>query len=80
MSAVEPRGLGFWIGVALIAASFSVYPSFPAIALLPISAEARLAGSFAAWALSWLVFLAGAALAGRGGIEYLKELVVGLRR
>jgi len=69
------RGLSFWIGLALITASFGIYPAYPVIALLPVPAEVRVAGVIAGSLVSWSIFALGTTLAGREGIAYLKRLL-----
>lgn len=71
------RGLSFWIGLALIAASFGIYPAYPVIALLPIPADERVAGAVVGSVVSWSIFALGTTLAGREGIAYLKRLISG---
>ncbi|MGH7819801.1 MAG: hypothetical protein ACREQ9_08515 [Candidatus Binatia bacterium] len=63
----EQRGFSFWIGVFLVAVSFGIYPTYPTIAMLPISAEAKVASGVAGWSLSWLLFAVGSLLAGSAG-------------
>jgi hypothetical protein len=65
----------FRVGSALIVLSFALYPSYPLIALLPLTVEKRVFGELAAWAVSWSLFAAGTALAGRDALDYLKRLV-----
>jgi hypothetical protein len=65
----------FRAGSALIVLSFALYPIYPLIALLPVSVESRLVGELAAWVVSWSLFAAGTALAGRDALHYLKRLV-----
>ncbi len=33
-----PQGLSFWLGVILMALSFGIYPAYPVVPFLPISA------------------------------------------
>jgi hypothetical protein len=72
----EPRRAtrAFRVGSALIVASFALYPTYPLIALLPIPVKTRLFGELAAWILSWALFCAGTALAGKDAVGYLKQL------
>jgi hypothetical protein len=69
------RRFSFWIGVALIAASFGIYPAYPVIALLPVPANVRVLGVIFGSLFSWTMFALGSALAGREGITYLKRLL-----
>jgi hypothetical protein len=69
------RSLGFWIGVFLIAVSFGIYPAYPTIALLPISANAKIAGGLLGSVASWTLFCAGSVLAGKEGREILHGLL-----
>jgi len=69
------RRYAFWIGVALIAASFAIYPAYPVIALLPVPASVRVLGVIGGSLVSWSMFALGTALAGREGVAYLKRLL-----
>ena len=73
----EPRRRSwtFRVGSVLVVLSFALYPSYPLIALLPVPLETRVFGEVAAWVVSWSLFAAGTALAGRDAIDYLKRLV-----
>jgi hypothetical protein len=69
------RGAAFWSGVVLMAASFALYPALPAIALLPVSTQTKLAEGVAAWLASWTLFIVGGLLAGKEGVRFLRGLV-----
>lgn len=64
----------FRVGSALVVLSFALYPSYPLIALLPVPVETRVFGELAAWVVSWSLFAAGTALAGRDAVDFLKRL------
>jgi hypothetical protein len=63
------------VGSALILASFAVYPAYPLIALLPVPVRTKVFGELIAWIVSWALFLAGTAFAGKDAIEYVKHLI-----
>ncbi len=63
----------FAAGVALIAASFLVYPAYPLIVFLPLSDTTRVAATLAASLASWGAFTAGLFLAGEKGYAWLKS-------
>lgn len=64
----------FWLGIVLMALSFSVYPSYGLIAVLPLTPTGRMEVGVAAWATSWCCFALGSALAGAEGVEFLHRL------
>ena len=69
------RRLRFWIGVALIAVSFTVYLAYFAIVLLlPYSVEAKVSAIVAASLLSWAGFGLGIFLAGHEGYHLVKRV------
>jgi hypothetical protein len=68
-----PQGLSFWLGVILMALSFGIYPAYPVVPFLPISAWRKGAVAIGLSALSWGVFFAGSMLAGKNGVAYLKR-------
>ena len=73
----ENKRLAFWIGVALIASSFAIYPAYAVIALLPQPPQVKIAGAIVGSAISWAMFLLGTSLAGRRGVEYVKRRFMG---
>jgi hypothetical protein len=68
------RSFVFWIGVWLIAVSFSLYLLYPLLAMLAIARETKLAIGAAGWVVSWSMFFVGSTLAGAEGLEMLKSL------
>ena len=62
----------FVAGIALMAASFLVYPAYPMILFLSVSGSMKIAAAVFASLLSWGVFYGGFCLAGREGYEWLK--------
>lgn len=69
----RPRGLSFWLGVIFIALSFGIYPAYPVVPFLPISAWRKGEMAIGLSAVSWAMFLVGAALVGEKGAAYLKR-------
>jgi hypothetical protein len=67
------RGLAFWLGVILLALSFGIYPSYPVVPFLPISAWRKGEVAIGLSAVSWGMFLLGAVLVGKKGMAYLKQ-------
>jgi hypothetical protein len=65
----------FRLGVALMLASFALYPAYGAIALLPLSAEGKVICGLAGWMASWTIFTVGSMLAGRRGVEYVRRVL-----
>jgi hypothetical protein len=70
------RHVVFGTGVALIAGSFLVYPAYPLIVLLPLSAALKIAVIILASVLSWSTFCVGVFLAGLEGYDWLKGLLL----
>jgi hypothetical protein len=65
----------FFVGIALMALSFLVYPAYSLIILfLPVSGKIKAGVIIAASLLSWGIFSAGIYLAGREGYDWLKGL------
>jgi hypothetical protein len=74
--AAPPRTPGratFWVGATLMVVSFAIYPAYPLVPFLPISAWQKGGVGIALAAVSWGMFLAGCALAGKKGVAYLKR-------
>ncbi|GEM_PF-1285905 len=70
--APNAKRVRFFAGIGLMAVSFSVYPAYPIILLLPFSGQIKVAVMVAASLLSWGIFGAGFLLAGREGYDWLK--------
>jgi hypothetical protein len=68
-----PQGLSFWLGIILMALSFGIYPSYPVVPFLPISAWHKGEVAIGLSAVSWGMFLVGSALVGKKGVAYLKR-------
>jgi hypothetical protein len=68
-----PQGLSFWLGVILMALSFGIYPSYPVVSLLPISAWRKGGLAIGLSAVSWGMFFVGSVLVGKKGVAYLKR-------
>ena len=68
-----PQGLSFWLGVILMALSFAIYPAYPAVPFLPISAWHKGEVAVGLLAVSWGMFLAGTMLVGKKGVAYIKR-------
>lgn len=70
-----PHGEGgaFWLGVALMATSFGVYPAYLAIALVPVPVPIRIGAAALASIASWALFFAGSFIAGKRGVEYVRR-------
>ena len=62
----------FAVGVALMAVSFLVYPTYSIILFLPFSGKVKAGVIVVASLLSWGIFSAGIFLAGREGYSWLK--------
>lgn len=67
------RRIRFIAGVAFIAVSFLVYPSYLVISLLPLSGTIKLGIALLASLLSWGMFGVGSYLSGREGYDWLKR-------
>ena len=63
----------FKVGIALMAVSFLVYPSYLVIPVLPVSTGMKGFLFVAASVLSWSIFGIGTVIAGKEGYPYLKE-------
>ena len=59
------------MGGILILLSFGIYPTYPLVPFLPISLWQKGAVGIALATMSWAMFLAGSALAGKNGAAYL---------
>jgi hypothetical protein len=68
-----PQGLPFWVGVMLIGLSFGIYPSYPVVFFLPISAWRKGEVAIGLLAVSWGMFFVGSALVGKKSVAYLKR-------
>ena len=67
------QGLSFWLGVILMALSFMIYPAYPAVPFLPISAWRKGEVVMVLSAVSWGMFLVGSVLVGKKGVAHLKR-------
>jgi hypothetical protein len=67
------EGAAFWLGVALMAVSFSVYPAYLAIAIIPVPMQVRIAAAALASIASWALFLIGSFIAGKRGVDYVRR-------
>lgn len=70
-----PKGVAFWIGIGLMALSFSVFVFYLTIPFLPVSAEAMASLLVVGFIVSWGLFLLGTLLAGKEGYLYIKQRV-----
>jgi hypothetical protein len=61
------------VGGILILLSFGIYPAYPLVPFLPISLWQKGAVGIALATMSWAMFLAGSALAGKKSVAYLKR-------
>jgi hypothetical protein len=68
-----PQGLSFWLGVILMALSFGIYPAYPVVPFLPISAWRKGEVAMGLAAVSWGMFFVGSVLVGKKGVAYLKR-------
>ena len=73
---MRSKGSQFWIGVALMATSFALYPAYALIVFLPISPQGKIGCGLAGWMLSWSLFALGSALAGKEGVRYVRETLL----
>jgi hypothetical protein len=71
--AVREKPLRFYLGMALILASYATYPLYAAVPLLPIPAALLSPVLLSMWGFGWAVFVLGTLLAGKDGTEYLKK-------
>ena len=67
------QGLSFWLGVILMALSFGIYPAYPVVPFLPISAWRRGEVAMGLSVVSWGMFFVGSVLVGKKGVAYLKR-------
>ena len=56
-----------------MALSFAIYPAYPVVSFLPISAWRKGAVTVGLSAVSWGIFLVGSVLVGKKGVAYLKR-------
>jgi hypothetical protein len=56
-----------------MALSFGIYPSYPVVPFLPISAWRKGEVAIGLSAVSWGMFLVGSVLVGKKGVAYLKR-------
>src|SRR5437867_10279903 len=68
-----PQELSFWLGVILMALSFGIYPAYPVVPFLPISAWRMGEVAVGLSAVSWGMFFVGSVLVGKKGVAYLKR-------
>lgn len=68
-----PGRASFWLGAILVLLSFMIYPAYPLVPFLPISLWQKGGVGLAMAAISWGIFLAGSALVGKKGVDYLKR-------
>jgi prolipoprotein diacylglyceryltransferase len=68
-----PQGLSFWLGVILLALSFAIYPAYPVVPFLPVSALRKGEVAVGLFAVSWGMFFVGSVLVGKKGVAYLKR-------
>ena len=68
-----PGRASFWLGAILVLLSFMIYPAYPLVPFLPISLWQKGGVGLALAAISWGIFLAGSALVGKKGVDYLKR-------
>ena len=68
-----PSRTSFWVGATLMVVSFAIYPAYPLLPFLPMSTWQKGGVGIALAAVSWGMFLAGCALAGKKGVAYLKR-------
>ncbi len=63
----------------LLALSFGIYPVYPAVPFLPMSAWRKGEVAIGLSAVSWGLFCVGSVLVGKNGVAYLKRRVFGWR-
>jgi hypothetical protein len=56
-----------------MALSFGIYPAYPVVPFLPISAWRKGEVAMGLSAVSWGMFLVGSVLVGKKGVAYLKR-------
>ena len=79
VTVAPPGRVAFWVGTSLILLSFGIYPAYPLVHLLPISLWQKGGVGLAMAAISWGIFLAGSALVGKKGVDYLKHRLLSQR-
>jgi hypothetical protein len=57
----------------LMMLSFGIYPSYPLVLFLPISAWRKGGVAIGLSAVSWGMFFVGSVLVGKNGMDYLKR-------
>lgn len=62
-----------------MALSFAIYPAYPVVPFLPISAWRKGEVAVGLSAASWGMFLVGGVLVGKKGVAYLKRRFSGRR-
>ncbi len=67
------QGVSFWLGVILMVLSFGIYPAYPVVPFLPISAWRKGEVVVGLSAVSWRMFFVGSVLVGKKGAAYLKR-------
>ena len=70
------QGLSSWLGVILMVLSFGIYPAYPVVPFLPISAWRKGEVAVGLLAVSWGMFLLGSVLVGKKSIACLKRRFV----
>ncbi len=70
-----PRGRAFWIGIGLMAISFSFLPVSAVLFYLAMPSDTMLGMLVGGWIVSWGLFFVGTLLAGKKGYPYLKRIV-----
>ena len=68
-----PSRVSLWTGGILILLSLGIYQAYPLVPFLPISLWQKGGVGMALATMSWAMFLAGFALAGKKGVAYLKR-------
>ncbi len=72
-----PHRLSFWLGAILMALSFGIYPAYPLVPLLPISAWRKGQVAMGLSAVSWALFFVGSVLVGKEGVISLRRRFFG---
>ncbi len=70
-----PRGRAFWIGIGLMAISFSFLPVSAVLFYLAMPSDTMLGMLVGGWIVSWGLTFVGTLLAGKEGYPYLKRIV-----
>ena len=69
----KPHPAVFRIGLLLMISSFALYPLYAVLLELPLPRATKVYIGFAAWGVSWASFALGSALAGKEGVQYLRQ-------